>query len=484
MTILNTRLVQNSSYINGVWCKASDGRTFDVKNPATGALIAKVADCTAKDTLKAIEAADAALPLWRDMPAKERAQILRSWYDLIIANADDCASILASEQGKPLKEAKGEMLYAASFVEWFAEEAKRTYGEIIPSAVAGRTQLVFKEPIGVTAAITPWNFPAAMITRKVAPALAVGCTSIIKPAAETPLTALALAVLAHEAGIPSGVLNIVTTDRAQEVGQVLTTHPVIRHVSFTGSTEVGRIIMRQSADTIKKLSLELGGNAPFIVFDDADLDKAVAGAMASKYRNSGQTCVCANRFYVQEGIYNAFADKLHGVVAKLKVGDAFESEVNQGPLINMAAIEKVEELVSDAIAKGAKVTIGAKRHALGLTFYEPTILTDVSKDARLLREEIFGPVAPLIKFETEQEAIDLANASEYGLASYFYAQDLGRVFRVARALETGMVGVNETQLGSSEVPFGGVKQSGLGREGSRHGLEDYLEIKYVCLGGV
>ncbi len=484
MSAIDLTILPKSAYINGIWSQASDGKTFDVTDPATGLLLAQVADCTAEDTIRAVEAAAKAFPAWRDLPAKERARILRRWYDLMMLHADELATILSKEQGKPLAEAKGEIIYGASFVEWFAEEARRIYGETIPAQVGGRELIAFKEPIGVTAAITPWNFPNAMIIRKVAPALAVGCTSVIKPAAETPLSALALAVLAHEAGIPPGVLNIVPSDRAQEVGEVLTTHPTVRKVSFTGSTEVGRIIMRQSANTIKKLSLELGGNAPFIVFDDADLDLAVQGAMASKYRNSGQTCVCANRFYVQSGVYDAFAAKLQAAVAALKVGNAFEAGVQQGPLINMEAIEKVEELVGDAMKKGAKATIGGKRHSLGGTFYQPTILTHVSRDARLLKEEIFGPVAPLVKFETEAEVIELANSSEFGLASYFYARDLGRVFRVARALESGMVGVNEGLIASAEVPFGGVKQSGLGREGSRHGVEDYLEIKYVCLGNL
>ncbi len=483
MPSLLPKLLQSQAYINGVWSDASDGKTFNVRDPATGAILAQVADCSPEDAHKAIAAAQVAFPIWRDKTAKERSKILRNWHDLIIAHADELATILAREQGKPLFEAKGEILYGASFVEWFAEEAKRIYGETIPTPIAGRELFAFKEPIGVTAAITPWNFPNAMITRKVSPALAVGCTSIVKPAPETPLSALALAVLAHEAGIPAGVLNVVPTNRAQEVGQVLTTHPIIRKVSFTGSTEVGRIIMRQSASTIKKLSLELGGNAPFIVFDDADLDAAVAGAMSSKYRNSGQTCVCPNRFYVQAGVYEAFAQKLKAAVSKLKVGGAFEPDVNQGPLINSEGLEKVEVLVADAVAKGAKAHIGGKKHVLGGTFYEPTILINVSKDARLLSEEIFGPVAPLIKFETENEAIELANASEFGLAAYFYARDVGRIFRVARKLESGMIGVNEGVIGAAEAPFGGVKQSGLGREGSRHGVDDYLEIKYVCLGG-
>jgi succinate-semialdehyde dehydrogenase / glutarate-semialdehyde dehydrogenase len=484
MTLFSSQLFQTKAYINGAWCDGHDGKTFSVTNPETGELLAKVADCAPQDVHKAIAAAQSAFPIWRDKTAKERSKTLRNWYDLIIAHADELADILAKEQGKPLFEAKAEILYGASFVEWFAEEAKRVYGETIPASIAGRELFAFKEPIGVTAAITPWNFPSAMITRKVAPALAVGCTSIIKPAPETPLSALALAVLAHEAGIPAGVLNVLPTNRAQEVGQVLTTHPVIRKVSFTGSTEVGRIIMRQSADTIKKLSLELGGNAPFIVFDDADLDAAVIGAMASKYRNSGQTCVCPNRFYVQAGVYEAFAQKLKIAVSNLKLGGAFEPDVSQGPLINNEGLEKVVALVADAVSKGATALIGGKKHALGGTFYEPTILINVSNDSRLLREEIFGPVAPLIKFETEEEAIELANASEFGLAAYFYARDVGRIFRVARKIESGMIGVNEGVIGAAEAPFGGVKQSGLGREGSRHGVDDYLEIKYMCFGGL
>ncbi|MGA7385198.1 MAG: NAD-dependent succinate-semialdehyde dehydrogenase, partial [Methylocella sp.] len=398
-------------------------------------------------------------------------------------HTDELGELLAREQGKPLAEAKGEIVYGASFVEWFAEEARRVYGDVIPAPGPGREILVLKQPIGVTAAITPWNFPNAMITRKIAPALAAGCTSVVKPAAETPLSALALGVLAQAAGIPEGVLNILPSTRAAEIGLVLTGHPLVRKVSFTGSTAVGRIIMRQSAGTIKKLSLELGGNAPFIVFDDADLDAAVAGAIASKFRNSGQTCVCANRFYVQSGIYDVFAGKLAKAASALKVGPAFQPGVEQGPLITPKALAKVEELVGDAIAKGAKTVLGGARHPLGGNFYEPTVLIDVPSDARLLREEVFGPVAPLIRFDTEEEAIELANASEYGLASYFYARDLGRVFRVARAIEAGIVGVNEGIISTAEAPFGGVKQSGVGREGSHYGIEEYLEIKYVCLGG-
>jgi succinate-semialdehyde dehydrogenase / glutarate-semialdehyde dehydrogenase len=447
-------------------------------------LITKIADCRKDDALAAVAAAERAFPAWAATPAKERGRLLRRWFDLMMKHQEELGEILAREQGKPFAEAKGEIAYGASFIEWFAEEARRVYGDVIPSPTAGREIIAMKEPIGVTAAITPWNFPNAMITRKVGPALAAGCTSIVKPASETPLSALALAALAEEAGIPAGVLNILPTAHSSEIGVVLTGDPRVRKVSFTGSTEVGRVIMRQSSDTIKKLSLELGGNAPFIVFDDADLDAAVAGAIASKYRNTGQTCVCANRFYVQAGVYDAFAEKLAKAVGAFKVGPAFEEGVQQGPLITQKALAKVEELVGDAKAKGAKALIGGSRHARGGNFYQPTILTDVSKDARLLQEEIFGPVAPLVRFETEAEAIALANASEFGLASYFYARDLGRVWRVAKAIEAGIVGVNEGIISTAEAPFGGVKQSGLGREGSRYGIEDYLEVKYLCLGGL
>ena len=484
MNIQVSNLIRTSAYIDGQWRAASDGGTFTVEDPANGALIANVADCTPDDALAAVAAAEKALPAWRALSAKERARLLRRWYELMMAHQDELGEILAREQGKPLAEAKGEIAYGASFIEWFAEEGRRVYGEVIPSPLGGREILALKEPIGVTAAITPWNFPNAMITRKVGPALAAGCTSIVKPAAETPLSALAIAALAQEAGFPAGVLNVVPTSHTADVGLVLTTDPRVRKVSFTGSTQVGRLIMRQSSDTIKKLSLELGGNAPFIVFDDADLDAAVAGAIASKYRNTGQTCVCANRFYVQAGVYDAFAEKLAKAVGSLKVGDAFEEGVQQGPLITPKALAKVEELVADATAKGAKALTGGHRHPRGGNFYQPTILTNVSKDARLLSEEIFGPVAPLVRFETEADAIALANATEFGLASYFYARDLGRVWRVARAIEAGMVGVNEGIISTAEAPFGGVKQSGLGREGSRHGIEEYVEIKYVCLGGL
>jgi succinate-semialdehyde dehydrogenase/glutarate-semialdehyde dehydrogenase len=483
MKALHPKLLRRQAYIDGEWVEASRGQSFDVTDPADGSTIASVADCTPEDAERAIVAAHAAFPAWRATSAKQRSQLLRRWSDLILLHEEELADLLAREQGKPMAEARAEIAYGASFVEWFAEEGRRVYGDVIPSPDR-REILVLKEPVGVTAAITPWNFPNAMITRKIAPALAAGCTSIVKPAQETPLSALALGVLAHQAGLPRGVLNILPTTRAGEVGLVLTTHPLVRKISFTGSTEVGRAIMRQSAGTIKKLSLELGGNGPFIVFDDADLDAAVAGAVASKFRNTGQTCVCANRLYVQADVYDVFASKLAVAVAALKVGAAFEPGVQQGPLITAKALAKVEELVGDAVAKGAKVLLGGRRHARGGLFYQPTVLTEVPPDARLLAEEIFGPVAPLVRFETEGEAIALANASEYGLAAYFYSRDIGRAWRVARAIEAGIVGVNEGIISTAEAPFGGVKQSGLGHEGGRYGIEDYLQIKYVCMGGL
>ncbi|HQW37994.1 MAG TPA: NAD-dependent succinate-semialdehyde dehydrogenase, partial [Usitatibacteraceae bacterium] len=422
-------------------------------------------------------------PAWRALPAKERSRIVRKWYDLIMANADDLALILTTEQGKPMAEAKGEIVYGASFVEWFAEEGKRIYGDTIPSPTNDRRLIVLKQPIGVCAAITPWNFPNAMITRKMAPGLAVGCTFVLKPAEQTPFSALALAELAERAGFPKGVINMVTGD-APAIGKELCANPIVKKVTFTGSTEVGRILMRQSADTIKKMSLELGGNAPFIVFDDADLDAAADGAMASKYRNAGQTCVCANRIYVQDGVYDAFAAKLAERLKGLKVGKGTEAGVNLGPLIDEQGLAKVEEHVADAVAKGAKVVAGGKRSTLGGRFYEPTLLTGVTNDMKVSREETFGPVAPLFRFKDEAEAIALANATEFGLASYFFARDVGRVFRVAEAIESGMVGVNTGIISNEVAPFGGVKQSGLGREGSKYGVEDFLEVKYVCLAGI
>ena len=476
-------LFRDRCYVDGAWAEADSGRRFDVDNPADGSVVGSVPDMGATETKRAIEAAERALPAWRALPAKERSRIVRRWHDLIMANADDLALILTTEQGKPLAEAKGEIAYGASFVEWFAEEAKRVYGDTIPTTAGDRRLIVLKQPIGVCAAITPWNFPNAMITRKMAPGLAVGCTFVLKPAEQTPFSALALAELAERAGFPRGVINIVTGD-APAIGKELCASPVVRKVTFTGSTEVGRILMRQSADTIKKLSLELGGNAPFIVFDDADLDAAADGAMASKYRNAGQTCVCANRIYVQEGVYDAFAAKLAEKLKTLKVGRGTEAGVNIGPLIDAQGLAKVEEHVADAVAKGAKVVAGGKRSSLGGRFYEPTLLTGVTPEMKVSREETFGPVAPLFRFKDEADALKLANATEFGLAAYFYARDVGRVFRVAEGIESGMVGVNTGIISNEVAPFGGVKQSGLGREGSKYGIEDFLEIKYVCIGGI
>ncbi len=484
MQLRDPQLLRNQAFVAGAWTAADSGAIVAVTNPATGATLASVPDMGVAETRRAIDAANAAWPAWRALTAKQRGVILRNWHDLIIANADDLALLMTSEQGKPLAEARGEALYAATFVEWFAEEAKRAYGDVIPGTIANQRLLVLKQPIGVSAAITPWNFPAAMITRKVAPALAAGCPVVVKPAEQTPLTALALAVLAERAGFPPGVFNMVTSSAASAplIGGELTANPVVRKLSFTGSTEVGRLLMAQCAPTLKKLSLELGGNAPFIVFDDADVDAAVAGAMASKYRNAGQTCVCANRLLVQAGIYESFAQKLAAQVQALKVGVGTEAGVTQGPLIDAQALAKVEAHIADAVAKGARVLTGGKRHAQGGTFFEPTVLADVTPTMLCAREETFGPVAPLFKFTDEAEAIALANATEYGLASYFYARDLSRVWRVAEALDYGMVGVNVGLIANEVAPFGGVKQSGLGREGSRYGIEEYLEIKYVCMG--
>ncbi len=476
-------LFRQQSYLNGEWIDADSGARFDVDNPADSSVIGSVPLCGGAETRRAINAANAALPAWRALTAKQRGALLRRWFDLMLLNADDLALILTTEQGKPLTEAKGEIMYGASFIEWFAEEGKRIYGDVIPPHMADKRLIVIKQPIGVTAAITPWNFPNAMIARKVAPALAAGCTMVIKPAEQTPLSALAMAELAHRAGIPKGVLNIITGDAASSIaiGNELCANPIVRKLTFTGSTEVGRILMRQCADTIKKLSLELGGNAPFIVFDDADLDAAAEGLMQCKYRNAGQTCVSANRIYVQAAIYDAFADKVKGKMAALKVGRGTEEGVNIGPLIDEQGLAKVEAHLADAIAKGATVISGGKRHALGGRFYEPTLLTNVPMSAKVSKEETFGPVAPLIKFNTEAEAIALANDSEFGLASYFFSRDVGRVFRVGEALESGMVGINTGIFSNEVAPFGGVKQSGLGREGSKYGIEDYLEIKYLCL---
>jgi succinate-semialdehyde dehydrogenase/glutarate-semialdehyde dehydrogenase len=475
-------LLKTDALINGEWVKGSS--RFDVHDPATGAKLADVANLGAQEAEQAIAAANAAWPAWRSKTAKERSVILRRWYDLLMANQDDLGRLMTAEQGKPLAEAKGEVAYGASFVEWFAEEAKRVNGETLPTYDNNKRVLVIRQPVGVCAAITPWNFPLAMITRKVAPALAAGCPVVIKPAELTPLTALAAAELAMRAGIPAGVLNLLSADGANSIaiGKVLCASDVIRHLSFTGSTEVGRILMAQSAPTIKKLSLELGGNAPFIVFDDADLDSAVEGAIASKYRNAGQTCVCANRLYVQEGVYDAFVEKLAARVKTIKVGNGFEPGVLQGPLIEPAAVEKVEKHLQDALSKGGKIVTGGKK--LQGQFFEPTVVSGATNDMLCAREETFGPLAPVFKFKTEQEAIEAANNTEFGLASYFYSRDMGRIFRVSEGLEYGMVGINTGLISTEHVPFGGVKQSGLGREGSSHGIEEYVEIKYLCLGDI
>jgi succinate-semialdehyde dehydrogenase/glutarate-semialdehyde dehydrogenase len=481
MQLNDPRLFRQTAYINGEWI--SSPQTLEVFNPADHQLLGTVPNLGEHETAAAITAANNALPAWRSKTAKERAAILRNWFNLILENQEDLAVMMTLEQGKPLAESKGEVIYGASFIEWFAEEAKRVYGDIIPEPMSGRRILVLKQPIGVVAAITPWNFPNAMITRKCAPALAVGCTVVIKPAESTPFSALALAELAERAGFPKGVINIVTGD-PKPIGAELTRNPLVRKLSFTGSTAVGKLLMQQCAGTVKKLSLELGGNAPFIVFDDADLDQAVAGVLASKYRNTGQTCVCANRLLVQDNIYDTFAEKLTAAVLKLKVGQGLEAGVQQGPLINTAALQKVESHVQDALSKGAKLLCGGAVHALGGTFYQPTILGDVTPNMRIAREETFGPVAPLFRFSSEAEAIALANDTEFGLAAYFYSRDLGRVWRVAEALEYGIVGINEGIISTEVAPFGGIKESGFGREGSKYGLDDFLEIKYLCMGGL
>ncbi|MEM9011994.1 MAG: NAD-dependent succinate-semialdehyde dehydrogenase [Pseudomonadota bacterium] len=480
----DSSLMETRARIGDAWVEGAARRTFAVRNPATGEEIAAVADLSRDDAAAAVEAAAAAQPAWAAMLASERAAILKRWNDLIVENADDLGALITLEMGKPLAEAKGEVIYGASFIEWFAEEGKRIYGDTIPAHKPNTRLIVQKQPVGVVGAITPWNFPVAMITRKVAPAIAVGCTVIIKPAEQTPLSALALAVLGERAGMPPGVLNIVTAEDGVEIGKLLCESPLVRKMTFTGSTEVGRILMRQCADDIKKVSLELGGNAPFIVFDDADLDAATEGAMISKFRNAGQTCVCANRIYVQAGVYDAFAEKLVEAVGKLRVGDGFGEGVTTGPLIDDAGLAKVESHVSDAVSNGAEVKLGGNRHSLGGTFFEPTVLTGVTPAMKVSREETFGPVAALFRFETEEEAIQLANDTEYGLAAYFYSRDIGRVMRVADALDYGIIGANDALPSTAVAPFGGMKQSGLGREGSKYGVEDFLEIKYVCLGGV
>jgi len=477
-------LLKQKAFINGEWCSADSAKEYPIINPATGETIANVPDMGNAETSRAIDAANAAWPAWRTLTAKQRAQILNRWNDLILQNSDEIARIMVQECGKPLAEAKGEVAYGASFIEWFAEESKRVYGETIPTPIPGRRLLVIKQPIGVAAAITPWNFPLAMITRKCAPALAAGCPIVIKPAGATPLTALALAELGHQAGLPAGTFNIITAASGTEVGKELCANPIIRKLSFTGSTQVGKILMKQCSDTLKKLSLELGGNAPFIVFDDADVDAAVEGAMASKYRNSGQTCVCANRILVQDAVYDEFAEKLTEAVGNLNVGNGLDEGVTQGPLINEASSKKASEHIADALAKGATLVTGGHKHELGGSFFEPTILTNVTRDMIVSREETFGPVAPLFRFQTEEEAIEMANDTEFGLASYFYSRDIGRIWRVSEALEYGMVGINEGIISTEVAPFGGVKESGLGREGSHHGIDEYLEIKYLCMGGL
>ena len=479
----DAKLFRQHCYIDGAWCAADDGRSFPVTDPASGATLGSVPLMGAAETRRAIEAARLAQPAWRARTAGERARILRRWFELMLEHQEDLALLMTREQGKPLAEARGEIAYAASFIEWFAEEGKRIYGDVIPAAQADKRIVVTREPIGVCAAITPWNFPSAMITRKAGPALAAGCAMVVKPAEQTPFSALALAELAERAGVPRGVFSVLTGD-APTIGGEMTANPTVRKLTFTGSTEVGIKLMAQCAPTVKKLSLELGGNAPFIVFDDADLDAAVEGAIMSKYRNAGQTCVCANRLLVQDGVYDAFAEKLGRAVAKLKVGSGLEAGVTQGPLIDEAAIAKVEELLADAVARGARIVCGGKRHGLGGTYFEPTIVADVTPMMRVAREEIFGPVAPLYRFKTEAEAIALANDTEYGLAAYFYAGNVARVWRVSEALEYGIVGINTGIISTEVAPFGGMKSSGIGREGSKYGIEEFLEIKYLCMGGI
>jgi succinate-semialdehyde dehydrogenase/glutarate-semialdehyde dehydrogenase len=480
----NQSLFREAAYINGVWLPAVTDEFYEVKNPADGKTIARVPDLGVEHTKHAIAAADRALPEWRSVTGKERARILRKWFELVVENQYDLAILLTTEQGKPLAEARGEIVYGASFIEWFAEEGKRTYGDVIPSTVRGQKIMVTKQPVGVCAAITPWNFPIAMITRKVAPALAAGCTVVVKPAEATPLSALALATLAEEAGLPPGVLNVLTTNRPKEVGGELATNPLVKKLSFTGSTAVGKLLMRQCADTVKKLSLELGGNAPFIVFADADLDAAVKGAMTSKFRNSGQTCVCVNRILVQDEIHDAFVEKLAAAVKELKVGPGTEGGITQGPLINESAVGKVEAHIKDAATNGATILCGGKRHVLGGTFFEPTILVDVTEKMQIAKQETFGPVAPIFRFKTEEEALTMANNTEFGLASYVFTKDLARAMRMSDGLEYGMVGVNEGMISNEVSPFGGIKESGLGREGSKYGIDEYLELKYVLFGAL
>lgn len=483
MTIQNFKLFRDKCYINGEWVEANSKDTISVNNPATLKEIGTVPKCGKEETKNAIDAANAAWPQWKSTSARERSNILRKWFDLIISNKEELAQIMTIEQGKPINESRGEIVYGASFIEWFAEEAKRVYGDTIPDPLTDRRIVVLKQPVGVVASITPWNFPNAMITRKCAPALAVGCPVVIKPASQTPYSALALAALAEEAGFPKGTLNVIT-GKASEIGDELATNPIIRKLSFTGSTEIGKVLMAKCAGTVKKVSMELGGHAPFIVFDDANIDDAVAGAMQSKFRNTGQTCVCANRVYVQEKVYDEFCKKFVEAVSKMKVGDGLEEDVTSGPLIDENSLNKVEEHVQDAVQMGAKVAIGGSKHSLGMNFYQPTILTDVTPQAKITFEETFGPVAPVYKFKDENEVIELANNSPFGLASYFYSRDIGRVWRVAEALEYGMVGVNTGLTSKAEAPFGGIKESGLGREGSKYGIDDFIEIKYVNMSGL
>ncbi|CAA6827345.1 MAG: Aldehyde dehydrogenase B (EC, partial [uncultured Thiotrichaceae bacterium] len=483
MELNDNTLFRQQAYINGEWVGAANGATFEVTNPATGEVLGVVPEMGAAETRRAIESAESAWVGWRKKTAKERSAVLRKWHGLMMENQADLAKIMTLEQGKSLAEATGEIAYAASFIEWFAEEGKRIYGDTIPSNSADQRILVTKMPVGVCAAITPWNFPSAMITRKAGPALAAGCPMVVKPAEATPYSALALAELAERAGIPAGIFSVVT-GKPVDIGGEMTANPAVRKVTFTGSTAVGKLLMKQSADTLKKVSLELGGNAPFIVFDDADLDVAVEGAMASKYRNSGQTCVCANRILVQDSVYDAFAEKLAVAVNKLQVGNGLEDGTTQGPLINEAAVEKVESHIADALAKGARIVTGGHRHALGHTFFEPTLLADVTTDMAVASEETFGPVAPLFRFSSEEEAVQMANDTEFGLAAYFFARDVGRIWRVSEELEYGIVGVNTGIISTEVAPFGGIKESGQGREGSKYGIEDFLEIKYTCIAGI
>ena len=484
MNIQNKSLICSLAYVDSAWIGASDGATFPVYNPATGVKLADVADLGASETEAAVAAADTAFKGWSALSGKERSVILRRWYDLIMANIEDLAQIMTAEQGKVLSESRGEVIYAASFIEWFAEEAKRTYGDVIPETIANRRQIAIKQPVGVVGAITPWNFPSAMITRKAGPALAAGCTFVCKPASETPLSALALCVLAHQAGIPAGVINVVTGTNSRAIGAVLTESPTIKKFTFTGSTPVGKQLIKQCASTVKKVSMELGGNAPVLVFDDADIDKAVEGALASKYRNAGQTCICANRIMVQAGIYDVFVEKFVARVKAFKLGSGADSDVTMGPVITAKAVADIHTLVEDAVAKGATLETGGLIAENGDHFYEPAVLTNVNTDMRFFREEIFGPVAPIFQFKTEEEAVQMANDTEFGLAAYFYSQNMARVWRVSEALEYGMVGANEVGITNEMIPFGGVKESGLGREGSKYGMDDYMDIKYICIGGI